>query len=70
MRTKKFVFEMLALFVIVATLLSACGAKAESELNVIALPPDWCSYGKIIEAFKAKYPDIKVNELNPDAGSG
>ena len=44
-------------------------AKAEGELTVIALPHDWCGYGAIIDAFKAKYPGITVNELNPDAGS-
>ncbi len=44
-------------------------AKAEGELTVIALARSWCGYGKIIDAFKAKY-GIKVNELNPDAGSG
>jgi putative spermidine/putrescine transport system substrate-binding protein len=44
-------------------------AKAEGELTVIALPHDWCGYGKVIEGFKAKY-GLTVNELNPDAGSG
>jgi putative spermidine/putrescine transport system substrate-binding protein len=44
-------------------------AKAEGELTVIALPHDWCGYGAVIEGFKAKY-GLKVNELNPDAGSG
>lgn len=44
-------------------------AKAEGELTVIALPHSWCNYGGAIEAFKAKY-GLKVNELNPDAGSG
>jgi putative spermidine/putrescine transport system substrate-binding protein len=44
-------------------------AKAEGQLTVIALPHSWCGYGPIIDAFKAKY-GIKVNELNPDAGSG
>lgn len=44
-------------------------AKAEGELTVIALPHTWCGYGKVIEGFKAKYPGINVNELNPDAGS-
>ena len=43
-------------------------AKKEGELNVIALPHDWCGYGGLIAGFKAKY-GIKVNELNPDAGS-
>lgn len=44
-------------------------AKAEGELTTIALPHDWCGYGEIIDSFKKKY-GIKVNELNPDAGSG
>jgi len=44
-------------------------AKAEGQLTVIALPHDWCGYGAVIDAFKAKYPGITVNELNPDAGS-
>ena len=44
-------------------------AKKEGELTVIALPRDWCGYGKVIDGFKAKY-GLKVNELNPDAGSG
>lgn len=107
MRTKKFVYHLLALLVIAATLLSACGApatqapaateapamteapaaateapaadpmadlvaaaEAEGMLTTIALPHDWCNYGGMIDAFKAKYPNIEVNELNPDAGSG
>lgn len=44
-------------------------AKKEGSLTVIALPHDWCGYGDVIAAFKAKYPGITVNELNPDAGS-
>ncbi|MGD9863631.1 MAG: ABC transporter substrate-binding protein [Pseudodonghicola sp.] len=44
-------------------------AKAEGMLTTIALPHDWCGYGAVIDGFKAKYPDIEVNELNPDAGS-
>jgi len=44
-------------------------AKAEGELTVIALPHDWCGYGDIIDGFKKKY-GLKINELNPDAGSG
>ena len=44
-------------------------AKAEGKLTTIALPHDWCGYGDVIEGFKAKYPGITVNELNPDAGS-
>jgi len=44
-------------------------AKREGMLTVIALPHDWCGYGANINGFKAKY-GLKVNELNPDAGSG
>jgi len=44
-------------------------AKAEGELTTIALPHDWCNYGELLDSFKKKY-GIKINELNPDAGSG
>jgi putative spermidine/putrescine transport system substrate-binding protein len=44
-------------------------AKAEGKLTTIALPHSWCGYGDVIAGFKAKYPEIAVNELNPDAGS-
>ncbi|MBB6484912.1 ABC transporter substrate-binding protein [Rhizobium lusitanum] len=44
-------------------------AKKEGTLTTIALPHNWCGYGDVIAAFKAKY-GIEVNELNPDAGSG
>lgn len=44
-------------------------AKKEGMLSTIALPHDWCNYGGVIAGFKAKYPGITVNELNPDAGS-
>lgn len=44
-------------------------ANAEGMLTTIALPHSWCGYGDIIASFKAKYPEITVNELNPDAGS-
>lgn len=40
----------------------------EGELNVIALPHDWCNYGAVIEGFRRTY-GVKVNELNPNAGS-
>lgn len=43
-------------------------AKAEGELNVIALPPDWANYGQIIAAFTEKY-GIKVNSAQPGASS-
>ncbi|WP_133649993.1 ABC transporter substrate-binding protein [Paraburkholderia flava] len=44
-------------------------AKQEGQLTVIALPHDWCGYGAVIAGFQKKY-GIKINELNPDAGSG
>ncbi len=44
-------------------------AKAEGMLTTIALPHDWCGYGAVLEGFHAKYPEISINELNPDAGS-
>jgi len=44
-------------------------AQAEGQLNVIALPRDWCGYGALIDGFAAMY-GIRVNELNPNAGSG
>lgn len=43
-------------------------AKAEGELNVIALPPDWANYGAIIDTFSKKY-GIEVNSAQPDAAS-
>jgi putative spermidine/putrescine transport system substrate-binding protein len=43
-------------------------AKAEGELNVIALPPDWANYKEIIDTFSTKY-GIKVNSAQPDANS-
>ncbi|MBL9035802.1 MAG: ABC transporter substrate-binding protein [Rhodospirillaceae bacterium] len=46
------------------------GAKQEGELTIIAVPHDWCRYADIIDSFKAKYPFLKLNELDPDAGSG
>jgi putative spermidine/putrescine transport system substrate-binding protein len=44
-------------------------AEKEGELTVIALPDDWANYKEIKAAFTAKYK-IKLNDLNPDAGSG
>jgi len=44
-------------------------AQKEGQLTVIALPHDWVNYGEAIETFSKKY-GIKINELNPDGGSG
>jgi putative spermidine/putrescine transport system substrate-binding protein len=44
-------------------------AKAEGMLTTIALPLDWCNYGAMYEGFKAKYPGIEINALDPGAGS-
>jgi putative spermidine/putrescine transport system substrate-binding protein len=43
-------------------------AKQEGNLNVIALPPDWANYGKMISGFSAKY-GIKITSAQPDATS-
>ncbi|HEY1420528.1 MAG TPA: ABC transporter substrate-binding protein [Candidatus Dormibacteraeota bacterium] len=59
-----------------ATSASACGgmdaliaaAKAEGQLNVIALPPDWANYGELISSFTAKY-GITINSANPNGSS-
>jgi putative spermidine/putrescine transport system substrate-binding protein len=47
----------------------ADAAKKEGAFTVIALPHDWCGYGDVIAGFKAKYPGITIDELNPDAGT-
>ncbi|MBP1807391.1 ABC transporter substrate-binding protein [Rubellimicrobium aerolatum] len=44
-------------------------AQEEGMLTTIALPHDWCNYGAMIEGFKAKFPGIEVNELNPNGSS-
>jgi putative spermidine/putrescine transport system substrate-binding protein len=43
-------------------------AKKEGQLTTIALPHDWANYGEILDTYKTKY-GLKINELNPDAGS-
>jgi putative spermidine/putrescine transport system substrate-binding protein len=43
-------------------------ARAEGQLNVIALPPDWANYGAIIDGFKSKY-GIKVTVTKPNGNS-
>ena len=44
-------------------------AKAEGQLNVIALPRDWANYGEILDLFAERYPEITINEASPDASS-
>ena len=44
-------------------------AQKEGQLTVIALPHDWVNYGEAISTFSKKY-GIRINELNPDGGSG
>lgn len=43
-------------------------AQTEGNLTTIALPHDWANYGEMLSTFSTKY-NIKLNELNPDAGS-
>ena len=48
---------------------AVCAAgKTEGQVNLIATPPDWANYGKMITDFTAKY-GIKVQSDQPDAGS-
>lgn len=44
-------------------------AKKEGQLSIIASPRDWANYGEIIDTYAKTY-GIKVNELNPEGGSG
>ncbi len=44
-------------------------AKAEGQLNVIALPRDWANYGEILDLFAERYPEITINEQSPDISS-
>ncbi|WP_085476242.1 ABC transporter substrate-binding protein [Rathayibacter oskolensis] len=43
-------------------------AKAEGELNVIALPDNWANYGELIAGFEDEY-GITVNSADPDVSS-
>lgn len=43
-------------------------AKAEGQLNVIALPDNWANYGEIKALFEQKY-GITVNSADPDISS-
>ena len=59
-----------------ATSVASCGgmgalvaaAKAEGQLNVIALPRDWANYGAIMDGFTRKY-GIRITDANPDGSS-
>ncbi len=44
-------------------------AKKEGELTVIALDRTWLNYADVLDNFKKKY-GLKLNELDPNAGSG
>ena len=68
MRPNKFICHLFPLLIILSTILTACDSRYKSELNVIGYQKDWCNYGEILSTFSDKY-DIKINELNPDAGS-
>jgi len=47
-------------------LVAAC--KAEGLLTIIATPPDWANYGEIFADFQVT-SGVKINSLNPNAGS-
>ena len=44
-------------------------AKAEGQLNVIALPPDWANYGEMIEEFRRQVRHQGRIRDQPDANS-
>jgi putative spermidine/putrescine transport system substrate-binding protein len=46
----------------------ATAAKAEGQVNLIALPDTWANYKGILDSFKSKY-GIKAPVANPDASS-
>jgi putative spermidine/putrescine transport system substrate-binding protein len=54
-------------------LTAACGGGGASDtktnLTTIALPHDWCNYGAMLDGF-VKKTGVKLNELNPNGGSG
>lgn len=43
-------------------------AQTEGTLTTIALPHDWANLGEMLSTYKSKF-NMKINELNPDAGS-
>ncbi len=43
-------------------------ARKEGRLVVMALPRDWCGYGRIIDGFKAEF-GLSVDERDPQAAS-
>ncbi len=43
-------------------------AKAEGQLNVIALPAGWANYGELMSSFEKKYR-IHITDFNPDGSS-
>jgi putative spermidine/putrescine transport system substrate-binding protein len=84
MRTKKFAFQLLTLFAIAATALSACGGdavpvvgadadllkacKEEGMVTIIATPATWVNYGEIFELFKT-ITGVEINSLDENADS-
>ncbi len=44
-------------------------AKVEAEISTIAIPDSWANYKEMKQAFLAKYPFLKHNDLNPDGSS-
>ena len=66
-------FRTFSVLMVVGLIGAACnagGGSSANELSVIALPRDWCNYDGMLKGFAAKYPDIKINEITPNAGSG
>ena len=70
--TNRRIPRALALVVGLTMILGACGgggSDSATNLTTIALPHDWCNYGAMLDGFTKK-TGIKLNELNPNGGSG
>jgi len=61
----------LSVVAVLAIAVAGCsgGSDPKTNLTTIALPHDWCNYGAMLSAF-VKKTNIKLNELNPNGGSG
>jgi len=61
----------LAMVAVLAIAVAGCsgGSDTKTNLTTIALPHDWCNYGAMLDGF-VKKSGVKLNELNPQGGSG
>jgi len=55
--------------IVLGTAACSSGSDSKTNLTTIALPHDWCNYGAMLDGF-VKKTGVKLNELNPNGGSG